>query len=159
MRLGFVLCLLLFQLTEIPAWADQIIGRASVIDGDTIEIHSKRIRLSGVDTPESGQLCYTNSGHPWRCGQLAAFMLADYIGTSQVSCQVEAQDKYGRYLSRCMAHGRDVGEWLVSNGWAVRYYDRAGTYRRAQGEASASGRGIWQGKFQMPKHWRRENSN
>ena len=34
-----------------------IIGRATVIDGDTIEIQGERIRLNGVDAPKSSQLC------------------------------------------------------------------------------------------------------
>ncbi|RWK72961.1 MAG: thermonuclease family protein, partial [Mesorhizobium sp.] len=28
-------------------------GRASVIDGDTVEIAGKRIRFNGIDAPES----------------------------------------------------------------------------------------------------------
>jgi len=35
------------------AAADPITGRASVIDGDTLEIQGKRIHLHGVDPPES----------------------------------------------------------------------------------------------------------
>ena len=46
------------------AWAD-IIGTASVIDGDTIEIHGQRIRFQGIDAPESGQSCKAD-GVEWR---------------------------------------------------------------------------------------------
>jgi endonuclease YncB( thermonuclease family) len=37
--------------------ADNLVGQASVIDGDTLEIHGTRIRLWGIDAPESSQLC------------------------------------------------------------------------------------------------------
>ncbi len=49
-----ILCLL-----ATPALAD-VAGTASVIDGDTIEIHGQRIRLHGIDAPESRQLCRLN---------------------------------------------------------------------------------------------------
>jgi endonuclease YncB( thermonuclease family) len=39
------------------ALADDFLGQASFVDGDTLEIHGIRIRLWGVDAPESGQLC------------------------------------------------------------------------------------------------------
>ena len=44
------------------ASAKSIEGRATVIDGDTIEIHGTRIRLNGIDAPESSQLCWTRPG-------------------------------------------------------------------------------------------------
>ncbi len=37
---------------------------ASVVDGDTIEIHGQRIRLFGIGAPESSQLCVRPTGAP-----------------------------------------------------------------------------------------------
>lgn len=51
-----------------------IIGVASVIDGDTLEIHDRRIRLDGIDAPASAQLCL-REGRRERCGQRSAFFL------------------------------------------------------------------------------------
>ncbi len=63
--LTIALCLL-----ATPALAD-VAGVASVIDGDTIEVHGQRIRLHGIDAPESRQLCRLD-GKPWQCGKDAA---------------------------------------------------------------------------------------
>ncbi len=43
-----------------PALAD-VTGTASAIDSDTIEVHGQRIRLHGIDAPESRQLCRLDS--------------------------------------------------------------------------------------------------
>ncbi len=95
-------------------------GQASVIDGDTIEIHGQRIRLHGIDAPESGQLCCID-GKRWRCGEDAANVLADLIDRRPVTCQERDRDRYGRVVAVCRVAGEDLGAWLVGNGLALAY--------------------------------------
>ncbi len=68
----FALCLL-----ATPALAD-VAGTTRVIDGDTLEVHGQRIRLHGIDAPESRQHCRLD-GKLWQCGKGAANALADKI--------------------------------------------------------------------------------
>jgi hypothetical protein len=61
------------------AFPDDLAGRASIIEGDTLEIHGTRIRLWGIDAPESDQLCRTKNDEHYRCGQEAANDLDSFI--------------------------------------------------------------------------------
>jgi hypothetical protein len=54
------------------AVSDDWVGQASVIDGDTLEIHGIHIRLWGIDAPESSQLCRGEDSLQYRCGAQAA---------------------------------------------------------------------------------------
>jgi endonuclease YncB( thermonuclease family)/DNA-directed RNA polymerase subunit RPC12/RpoP len=135
----------------------EIEGRASVIDGDTIEIGGVRIRLWGVDAPEGKQRCYRR-GKPWRCGTSSANGLAASVGTRTVTCTEKTRDRYGRIVATCKVGGEDIGAGLVSNGWALDYkrYSK-GAYSFEQRQAEAERRGIWQGEFELPWKWRRNN--
>ena len=95
---------------------DRIIGVTSVVDGDTIEIHGQRIRLFGIDAPESSQLCVRPTGERWRCGQQASLALADRIGRATVSCQHRDLDRYGRVVAVCFKGNEDLNRWMVANG-------------------------------------------
>lgn len=148
------LCLCLFMLPFNLSAGEKIAGQASVIDGDTIEIHGERIRLTGFDTPEGGQLCYKD-GKPWRCGQTAAIALDKIIARSPVTCAISGTDRYRRILASCSVRGQDIGEWMVRNGHAVRFMDKAGHYEEAERAAADSKAGMWAGEFQHPADWRK----
>ncbi|TIM22124.1 MAG: thermonuclease family protein, partial [Mesorhizobium sp.] len=49
-----------------------MVGVASIVDGDTIEIHGQRIRFNGIDAPESSQNCSDASGQEYPCGRKSA---------------------------------------------------------------------------------------
>jgi endonuclease YncB( thermonuclease family) len=136
-----------------PAMAQTVEGRASVVDGDTIEISGQRIRLNGVDAPESWQRCADAGGKEYRCGKDAAFALDDWLAASRPTrCEFVERDRYGRIVGDCFrADGISVGEWLVRNGWAVDWVRYSGgRFADAQEEASRAKTGIWRGAFELP---------
>ena len=57
----------------------QFAGRALVTDGHTVRLAGERVRLHGIDAPESKQTCVAGSRR-WRCGSEATRALARRIG-------------------------------------------------------------------------------
>ncbi|NQV82800.1 MAG: thermonuclease family protein [Rhodospirillales bacterium] len=136
------------------ASADTIVGRASVIDGNTLEINGTRIRLYGIDAPESAQICAV-SGKQSRCGQLAAKALADRIGQQTVTCDPKGRDQDGVVVAMCSAGGEDLNAWMVSQGMALAYRLHSTKYVRREKRAAKEKAGIWRGWFVKPWDWRR----
>ena len=139
--------------------ASPLIGVASVIDGDTIEIRGTRIRLHGIDAPESSQLCTRPEGERWRCGQRAAFALSDYIGSGTVECEPRGLDRYRRVLAVCFLRGEDLNGWLVSSGWALAFRRYSLDYVEQENAARQSRLGVWSGTFEPPWEWRSGRRN
>ncbi|MHC2089494.1 thermonuclease family protein [Methylobacterium sp. CM6244] len=139
-----------------PAFAaEPITGRATVVDGDTLDIGGTRIRLHGIDAPESGQLCHRRAGEAFRCGQAAALALADRIGSAPVSCDPRDTDKYGRTVAVCRKGVEDLNGWLVAQGHAIAYRRYSEDYVPAEDTAKAGKLGIWAGSFTAPGDWRK----
>jgi endonuclease YncB( thermonuclease family) len=67
--------------------ADPIVGWASVIDGDTLEVRGTSIRLHGIDAPKT-QPCNDGGGEDYRCGQAVALGLADHGCKRAVTCDL-----------------------------------------------------------------------
>lgn len=154
-RLGDVCIAIVLSVAAVaPAVAQSLTGQATVIDGDTIEIHGERIRLFGIDAVESGQRC-ERDGKAWNCGKDAAFALADRIGRSAIDCRGRDRDRYGRLVAVCFKGAEDLNRWMVDQGWAVAYRRYSMDYADAEADARAARRGLWSGRFEMPWDWRK----
>jgi endonuclease YncB( thermonuclease family) len=158
---AFVLLLGLLGFYAYQHWtaapASPLIGRARVVDGDSIEISGARIRLQGIDAPEWKQTCVDSKGQTWSCGEASAQQLRSYIGGRELTCERRGVDRYNRTLAVCAApDGADINAWIVRHGWALASSD-TGNYRSEQHEAEAARRGIWAGTFLPPWEWRRRH--
>ena len=134
------------------AHAEDIVGRASVIDGDTIDVQGVRIRFDGVDAPEARQRCLDAAGAPYRCGRVSADALDAFLAESRpVSCRRTGRDRE-RIVAICVrADGTDVNRWLVSSGHAIDWpkYSK-GRYAGEQRQAQEAKAGLWSGTFDWP---------
>jgi endonuclease YncB( thermonuclease family) len=150
-----ILAVALLMASSRVALAEDVIGHASVVDGDTLMIHGISIRLWGVDAPKAGQLCRGEDGDQYRCSIEAANKPGTFIALRQVNCSPINLDRYGRTVATCSVDGADLGEWLVRNGLALDLpqYSR-GKYGLAQHEAEQGGRGIWKGSHVEPSLYR-----
>jgi endonuclease YncB( thermonuclease family) len=148
-----VLVLVLVLIAPSLAFAD-VVGTASVIDGDTLEVHGHRIRLYGIDAPEHDQICQAN-GADWRCGQLSSLALYEKIGRHTVSCTQKDIDRYQRIVAVCSVVGEDLNAWMVAEGWALAYRQFSTDYVSQENVAKDAHKGIWRGRFIAPWDWRR----
>lgn len=128
---------------------ERLAGAVRVVDGDTVELGGRRLRLSGLDAPEIGQTC-GEAGGAYPCGEAARDALRVLVGSGPVACAISGRDRYGRDLASCEAGGRDLGSALVRAGQAVAY----GRYLEEEREARARKRGLWAGPFEPPARWR-----
>jgi endonuclease YncB( thermonuclease family) len=142
------------------AAADNLAGRATVIDGDTMEIHGTRIRLWGIDAPESNQLCRGEDSLQYRCGAKAANDLDAFIAGRPVSCIPISLDQYRRTVASCSVDRTDLAEWLVGTGLAIDWpqYSK-GKFNLIQRKAEHEGRGMWAGSYVEPWLYRVDNPN
>lgn len=138
-----------------PQPASGWLGRATVIDGDTLEVRGQRFRLHGVDAPEAGQTC-RKDGRRWRCGQEAALRLADRIGSRNVLCEERDRDRYERIVAVCHVDGEDLNAWLVRHGWALAYRSYSRDYIDEEEQARAARAGLHAGTFVAPWTYRQQ---
>lgn len=131
-----------------------VYGVTRVINGDTLEMRGRYIKIYGIDAPESNQTCADGKGRAYRCGQEAARWLKSWISGHELECHVLKQDSKGNMVATCALGQYDIGAALVNAGWAVADPKQSAIYVPYEQQARDNGRGLWQGQFYKPWDWR-----
>ncbi len=118
-----------------------------VADGDTITVldgtnTQHRIRLEGIDAPESHQAFGTQSKKN----------LSDLVFSRDVTVVYQKTDQYGRLVGKILLEGKDINLEQVKAGlaWHYKEYQREQSpedrelYARAEEDAHVARRGLWQ---------------
>jgi endonuclease YncB( thermonuclease family) len=129
-------------------------GNTKVIDGDSIYVAGKEIRLFDIDTPEYNQICKDKMKKEYNCGLSAKKFLKTFVHNKPSKCKILKKDYYDRYLGICFHNGENINQKLIRSGWAV-LYGKESQYLKDEQYAKTHKQGIWQGEFIHPKKWRK----
>jgi endonuclease YncB( thermonuclease family) len=140
------------------ARAEQIQAVPRIVDADTVYAGPAKIRLSGIDAPETDQICIDASGKNWKCGIEARERLEAFAKDRPWVCDLTGTDVYKRHLGTCKVGGEDVSRWLVRNGWALAFRKYSTAYVADEDYAREQKHGLWSGAFIAPWEWRHRSS-
>ena len=133
-----------------------IYGKGRIVDGDTIHIGQKKIRLHGIDAPENEQGC-TYQNKNWNCGLESKKFLLNLTANKTISCESSGKDKYKRYIAICFIDNLNINKIMVKTGWAIAYRYYSTDYINEENFAQKNKLGIWRGEFEEPYIFRKKN--
>ena len=127
-----------------------------VVDGDTIHLNGKKIRFTGIDTPELKQTCL-KEGIQNPCGVTAKQILIGKIGNNNVKCISEGKDQYKRILAECFVNNESLSSYLVRSGYAFAYRKYSKNFIPDEDYARINKLGMWSMEFDYPWDYRKNN--
>ena len=132
-------------------------GRVVVTDGDTLKAKKIKIRLHGIDAPESKQKCKAKNKKFYPCGYRSTLFLKSLIVDNTVYCKGKQEDRYRRLIAVCYSGKVNLNSKMVEEGWAIAYRYYSNDYIFEEEIAKKNKKGIWQGNFIEPYVWRKNN--
>ena len=122
-----------------------------IVDGETIGLGDRVVRLAGIDAPARGDACRSARGDAFDCGAAAAAALARLVVGRDLSCRIVGNDDFGRGLGECDAAGAEVNSAMVRDGFAL---SRSSALGAEEFAARREARGLWAHGAGSPPGWR-----
>lgn len=80
--------------------------------------------------------------------------LRRYVAGKSLTCQGRDTDRYGRLVAQCRVDRLDVGELMITSGYAAAFTRYSDAYVGAEPRSKATRAGIWASEFQTPADYR-----
>lgn len=121
-------------------WEGAIMHRAVAPSAGLLEAPGHVIAIAGTEAVAADERC-TYEGRSWNCGLRARTAFRGLLRGRSPTCALPPEAGSGRATARCRIGTRDLGEWLVANGWARAA--AGGPYVAAEARARESRLGIF----------------
>jgi endonuclease YncB( thermonuclease family) len=121
-----------------------------IVDGETLALGERVVRLSGMAAPMRGETCRRANGETFDCGSASAAALMRSIGGRPVTCRITGRDAFGRGVGQCEANGADLARSLVGGGYAI---GTVSAMRTTEAAARRADRGLWANRAGLPQDW------
>tara|TARA_R100000231_G_scaffold39847_1_gene34623 strand:+ start:22764 stop:23183 length:420 start_codon:yes stop_codon:yes gene_type:complete len=104
-----------------------------VVDGDTVDViidcgfsilHKARVRMYGIDTPESRTRDLDEKAR----GKLASQYIQDHIDNGNeiiIKTEKDSKGKFGRILGKIFIDGKDINQSMIDEHLAVAYHGQS----------------------------------
>jgi endonuclease YncB( thermonuclease family) len=122
-----------------------------IVDGETIGLGDRVVRLYGMAAPMRGETCQGPRGDSFDCGGASAAALVRLVSSRAVTCRIVGQDGFGRGIGQCEAAGTELSRTLVGEGFAVA---TGSALRPVELQARQAARGLWSHRAGAPQDWR-----
>ncbi len=121
-------------------WEGTLLHRPVAPAAGLVEAMGHTVAITGVDAVAADETCLFED-REWACGVRARAAFRAFLRGRSVTCAVPPEADSKTVTAACRLGKQDVGEWLVSNGWARAA--ASGPYGEAGEKARASKKGIF----------------
>lgn len=138
------------------AVAQDFSGNGRAVDGDSLFVDGREVRLFGIDAPEYRQTCRAGWNN-WNCGADAAVALRALVDGRQLTCTPHDRDVYGRTVASCRSANGDIAAAMLEKGLAITLDNAPAALVAIANRSKASKTGIWASEFILPASYRAAN--
>lgn len=123
-----------------------LIPRPNTVNAGTLTSGKRTMILTGLVPTDIERQCPDASGQQWPCGVVARTSLRLFLRNRSVNCDLAGEEGAGEegtgeVATTCRLGERDIGEWLVENGWAEA--EKGSAFEKLGQEAKAARRGLY----------------